>query len=203
MGSKHGHGSVWNIRACCTLKGTCNACAMTAHSSHSHDRKGECTNDNACSHHQKGTKHVCAFILGASVLGMTGPCLCAVTIMTGLLRSEHNYVTGPHGVKPYKRGGHSLWMWRSLHHEENTMDTSVNAVLPAAPNMRWWVNSLASLYWVRLSLLSSSLVLLWASDVAIFLSRSRLGFCSEVVTTVQCRLTCLHNDEPNLLRVSD
>ena len=164
---------------------------MTAHSSHSHNRKGECTNDNACSHNQKGTKHMCAFILDASVLGMTGPCLCAVTIMTGLLRSEHNYVTGPHGVKPYKRGGHSLWMWRSLHHEENPMDTSVNVVLPAAPNMRCWVNSLASLYWVRLSLLSSNLfsVLFWASDVAILISRSWHRLCSEVVMTVQCRLT--------------
>ena len=107
MGSKHGHGSVRNIHTCCALKGTCNACAMTAHSSHSHDRKGENTNDNACSYHQKGTKHMCAFILGASVLGMNGPCLCAVTIMTGLLRNEHNYVTGPHGVKQCKRLVHT------------------------------------------------------------------------------------------------
>jgi len=76
-------------------------------------------------------------------------------------------------------------MWRSLHHGENPMDTSVNVVLPAAPNMRCWVNSLASLYWVRLSLLSSSLfsVLLWASDVTILFSRSRLRFCSEAVMT--------------------
>ena len=85
------------------------------------------------------------------------------------------------------------------------MHTSVNVVLPAAPNMRCWVNSLASLYWVRLSLLSSSLfsVMFWASDVAIVFSRSRLTLCSEVVTTIQCRLTCSHNGEPNLLRVSD
>ena len=71
--------------------------------------------------------------------------------------------------------------------------------------MRCWVNSLASLYWVRLSLSSSSLfsVLFWASDVAILLSRSRFRLCSEVMTTAQCRLTCSHNSEPNLLRVSD
>ena len=96
-------------------------------------------------------------------------------------------------------------MWQSLHHEENPMHTSVNVVLPAAPNMRCWVNSLASLYWVRLSLLSSSLfsVLFWASDVAILLSRPRFRLCSEVVTKAQCRLTCSHNGEPNLLRVRD
>ena len=86
---------------------------------------------------------------------------------------------------------HSLWMWQSLHHEENPMQTSLNVVLPAARNMRCWVNSFASLYWVRLSLRSSSLfsVLLWASDVVILFSRSRLRLCSEVVMTVQCRLT--------------
>ena len=96
-------------------------------------------------------------------------------------------------------------MWQSLHHEENTMLTTVNVMLPAAPNMRCWVNSLASSYLVRLSLLSSSLfsVLFWASDAAILLSRSRFRLCSEEVTTVQCRLTCSHNGEPNLLRVSD
>ena len=96
-------------------------------------------------------------------------------------------------------------MWQSLRHEENPMHTSVNVVLPAAPNMRCWENSLASLYWVRLSLLSSSLfsVSFWASDVAIFLSRSRFRFCSEVVMIAQCRLTCSHNYEPNLLRVND
>ena len=96
-------------------------------------------------------------------------------------------------------------MWQSLHHEENTMLISVNVMLPAAPNMRCWVNSLASSYLVRLSLLSSSLfsVLFWASDAAILLSRFRFRLCSEEVTTVQCRLTCSHNGEPNLLRVSD
>ena len=96
-------------------------------------------------------------------------------------------------------------MWQSLHHEENPMHTSVNVVLPAALNMRCWVNSFASLYWVRLSLLSSSLfsVLFWASDVAILISRSRLRLCSEVVMIAHCRLTSSHNDEPNLLRVSD
>ena len=74
---------------------------------------------------------------------------------------------------------------------ENPTHASVNVVLPSAPNMRCWVNSLASLYWVRLSLLSSSLfsVLLWAGDVAFLLSTSRLRLCSEVVMTVQCRLT--------------
>ena len=110
-----------------------------------------------------------------------------------------------HGVKQCKRYAHSLWMWQSLHHEENPMHTSVNVVLPAAPNMRCWVNSLASLYWVRLSLLSSSLfsVVLWASDAAILLRRSRFRLCSEVGMTVQCRLTCSHNGESNLLRVSD
>ena len=66
-------------------------------------------------------------------------------------------------------------------------------------------HSLASSNLVRLSLLSSSLfsVLLWASDVAILFSRSRLRLCSEVVMTVQCRLICSHNGGPNLLRVSD
>ena len=110
-----------------------------------------------------------------------------------------------YGVKQCKRYAHSLWMLQSLHHEENTMHTSVNVVLPAAPNMRCWANSLASLYWVRLSLLSPSLfsILFWASDVAILLSRSRFRLCSEVMRTVQCRLTCSHNGEPNLLRVSD
>ncbi len=85
-----------------------------------------------------------------------------------------------------ERHAHSLWRWQSLRHEENPMHTSVNVVLPGAPNMRCWVNSFASLYWVRLSLLSSSLfsVSLWSSDVAILFGR----LCSEVVMTVQCRL---------------
>ena len=110
-----------------------------------------------------------------------------------------------HGVKQCKKHAHSLWMWQSLHHEENPMHTSVNVLLPAAPNMRCWVNSLASLYWVRLSLPSSSLfsVVFWDSNVAILLSRSRFRLCSEVGMTVQCRLTCSHNGNPNLLRVSD
>ena len=83
----------------------------------------------------------------------------------------------------HDRNVHSLWMWHSLHHEENPMHTPVKVVLLAAPNTRCWVNSLASLYWVRPSLLSSSLfsVLFWASDVAILSSRSMLMLCSEVV----------------------
>ena len=110
-----------------------------------------------------------------------------------------------YGVKQCKKHAHSLWMWQSLHHEENPMHTSVNVVFPAAPNMRCWANSLASLYLVRLLLPSSSLfsVLFWASDAAILLSRSRLRLCSEVVRTAQCRLTCSHNSEANLLRVID
>ena len=90
------------------------------------------------------------------------------------------------------RNAHSLWMWQSLHHEENPMHTPVKVVLLAAPNMRCWVNSLASLYWVRPSLLSSSLfsVVCWARDVVILLRRSRLRLCSEVMWRAQHRMTC-------------
>ena len=82
------------------------------------------------------------------------------------------------------RNAHSPRMWHSLHHEVNPMHTPVKVVLLAAPNTRCWVNSLASLYWVRPSLLSSSLfsVLFWARNVAILFSRSRLRLCSEVVS---------------------
>ena len=103
------------------------------------------------------------------------------------------------------RNAHSLWMWHSLHHEENPTHTPVKVGLSAAPNTRCWVNSLASLYWTRLSLLSSSLfsVLFWASDVAILLSRSRLRLCSEVVSLrAQHRMTS-PQWWTNLLRVGD
>ena len=90
------------------------------------------------------------------------------------------------GVKQYKTETyvHSLWMWQCLHHEENPVYTPVKVVLPAALNTRCWVNSLTSLYWVRPSLLSSSLfsVLFWARDVAILFSRSMLMLCSAVVS---------------------
>ena len=81
---------------------------------------------------------------------------------------------------------HSHWMRQSLHHEENPMHTSVKEVHLAAPDMRYWVNSLASWYWVRPSLLSSSNcnVVFCDSAVAILLSRSQLRLCSEEVITV-------------------
>ena len=84
------------------------------------------------------------------------------------------------GVKKYKIETYTHSGCGSLSTRKRT---PVKVVLPAALNTRCWVNSLAHLYWVRPSLLSSSLfsVLFWASDVAILSSRSMLMLCSEVV----------------------
>ena len=96
------------------------------------------------------------------------------------------------------RNAHSPWMWQSLHHEENPMHTPVKVVFPAAPNTRCWVNSLTSLYWVRPSLLSSSLfsVLFWARHVAILFSTSILRLCSEVVSAQ------LKDDKPTVVKLT-
>ena len=71
------------------------------------------------------------------------------------------------------------------------MHTSVKEVHIAAPDMRYWVNSLASWYWVRPSLLSSSIfnVVFCDSAAAILLSRSQLRLCSEEVIIVSGVLT--------------